>query len=133
MSSITAQLTAQFNETLPAEYDENWVNILLTDSDKQKSHSKRSSCPSQELISDIIKIEAEIRAKNPARATQRKRSNVMTYPPTKHDKPGNSHSSAIEKQILAHSIRSKMQTVATKELSKQNDNKRRLLSLFKKR
>jgi hypothetical protein len=129
MSNLTAQLTAQFNETLPAEYDENWVNTLLTDSDKQNSRPKPTPCPSQELISDIIKIEAEIRAKNPGHALQRKRSKINATPITSKNKP---RTSAIEKQILAHSVRSNMQTPTVKGSDKSNHNKRRRLGLFKK-
>ena len=102
MSTLNKNVRTQLDEYCPPEYDENWVNKLLTDTEANDSPNKTIRPISKKALStarELALLEAEIRKQRIIRKAKVS-TNTETKKPAKKIK--SSPLSAIERQQQAY-------------------------------
>jgi hypothetical protein len=127
MSALSKKVAVQLDKQIPQEFDENWVNQLLTEKgDNQPKNIKPSqaSRTAKDSVSNAALIEAELRKRRIIRkakqleAAQKAASNVQP-----RIKPDQSTLSAIEKQKRAFTV--KKETEKQIKQSQEDNNKKK--------
>lgn len=159
MSSLMKKVELHVEQEYPAEFDENWVNQLLTEKTNVESNSSNQSQKinhEKELLKDIARVDAELRkqklirklkqvsapkkvtpSKDLVRASKKVKPSAEQVRVPKKVKPLVKQAkkrslSAIEKQKIAHEIKSKARNIKT-EVPAPVKPKKNLLSRLKNR
>ena len=112
MSALNKNLAAQLDEQFPPEFDEKWVNKLLTDTETKDTTLKSISQRKQTTARELTLLEAEIRKQRIIRKSK--------PPVSERDKNINqirkSPLSAIERQKQCHKESKKLSHNSSQKL-----------------